>query len=414
MSVEAASDKALLAEGRITPEGIAKMRELLYVELRRPFILNTEFNVDAVRRFCWGLGNDNPLFMDPEYSRLSPHGQHIAPNGLLYTTHPSYVQVGLPGVHGLQAGTNWRFFAPVPVGTKPHVSCWLDRVEEREGRFGGASVWAYFKTVYSTDDGRVLAEATSYTIRSERKKSRERGKLAKREMKVWSLDEMEELEDRIVSRERRGANPRWWDDVHEGEDTGEFLKGPLCSTDMISWYMGSQPVFAPAHEWALKHYRRHPKWAFRNPDIGVLEPNIRVHENMDAARSSGLPGPYDVGIQRQQWAFQMLEDWAGDNSFIKKTGGQFRAMNYFGDLTDIRGKVARKYVDEDGDHVVDIDYAATNQLGEVSMPGTATIVLPSRDKPVAIPDAAMRTVDRKDYMARVVPDLKPLPGSVHA
>lgn len=412
MSVEkATAGKEVLAEGLITQEGIAKMRELMFVELRRPFILNTEFNFDAVRRFCWGLGNDNPLFMEPDYSRAGPHGQHIAPNGLLYTTHPSYVQVGLPGVHGLQAGTDWRFFAPVPVGTRPQVSCWIDRIEEREGKFGGASVWVYFKTVYSTHDDKVLAEATSYTIRSERRKNRERGKFAKREMKVWSLDEIAEIEDRIISRERRGGTPRWWEDVTIGEDTGEFLKGPLCATDMISWYMGSQPVFAPAHEWALKHYRRHPKWAFRNPDLGVLEPNIRVHENMDAARSSGLPGPYDVGIQRFQWGFQMLEDWAGDNSFIKCCGGQFRAMNYFGDLTDLRGKVAAKYIDEDGDPVVDIQFAAINQVGEVTMPGTATVVLPSRERPVAIPDAATRTRLRDEYLAEVAPYLKPLPGA---
>lgn len=411
MGDQQTAGKSLLAEGQITPEGVAKMRDLLRVELRRPFILNTELNFDAVRRFCWGLGNDNPLFLDPAYSQAGPHGRHIAPNGLLYTTHPTYVQVGLPGVHGLHAGTDWRFFAPIPVGTKPRVSCWLDRIEEREGKFGGASVWVYFKAVYSTEDGEVLAEAASYSIRSERKRNRERGKLAKREMKVWALDEIREIEDRIVNRQRRGALPRYWEDVAVGEDTGEFLKGPLCATDMIAWYMGSQPVFAPAHEMALKHYRRHPNWAFRNPDIGVLEPNIRVHENMDAARSSGLPGPYDVGIQRQQWAMQMLEDWAGDNSFIKACSGQFRAMNYFGDLTDVRGTVVNKYIDEDGDHVVDIHYAAKNQLGEISMPGTATIVLPSKARPIAIPDATTRTVNVTDYLARVAPDLQPLPGS---
>jgi hypothetical protein len=362
----ATEGRRLLSEGRITPEGVQKMRDLMHVELRRPFILNTELNIDAVRRFCWGVGDDNPLWLDQEHAAASAYGMQVAPQDLLYTTHPTYVQVGLPGVHGLHAGTSWKLLAPVPVGTRPQVICWPDRIEEKESALAGPSVWVYFKTMYADENGRVLAEATSYSIRSERARSRKRGKeSAKRQMKVWEPDEIAEVEERVLARTRRGTEDRAWEDVEVGDTIDELLKGPLCSTDMIAWYLGSVPVYQPAHELALRHYRRHPKWAFRNPAIGVLEPNIRVHENIDAARSSGLAGPYDVGIQRHQWAFQAMYDWAGDNSFLKSCSAQFRGMNYFGDLTSLNGLVVAKRVDDDGDHVVDAFRTADTCPGHI-------------------------------------------------
>ncbi len=229
-------------------------------------------------------------------------------------------------------------------------------------------------------------------------------------MKVWQREEIEAIEAEILAYERRGAVDRFWEDVQVGDRMADLLKGPLCATDMISWYLGSQPVYQPAHAMALQHYRKHPKWAFRNPAIGVLEPNIRVHENVDAARSSGLPAPYDVGIQRQQWTLQALTDWAGDNSFLKSASTQIRGMNYFGDLTRIGGSVTRKWVDDDGDAVVELEFACTNQLGENTMPGRAVLALPRRGGPSPVAAARSRRQDRAAYLAQTAPDLVPLPA----
>ena len=397
--------RRLLSEGLITPDGVQKMRDLMFHELRRPFILNTELTRDAARRFGWGVGDDNPLWADAAHATASVYGKPVAPASLLYTNHPTTVQLGLPGVHGLHAGTSWKIYAPIPIGIEPDVICWMDRIDEKESKLGGPAVWVYFRLVYSDGHGRVLAEATSYSIRTERARSRKRGKTAKRQMKFWTPEEIAEVEERVLARTRRGADTRFFQDVQVGDELGELLKGPLCSTDMIAWYSGSTPVYAPAHELALRHYRKHPNWAFRNPAIGVLEPNIRVHENIDAAQSSGLAGPYDVGIQRHQWAFQAMYDWGGDNSFLKTCDAQFRGMNYFGDLTAINGTVVAKRVDADGDHVVDIEWAAVNQLGETTMPGTATIALPTRENPDAVAGPAGRVVLLADLLAEQVPNL---------
>ena len=411
-SSAAIESNATLAEGRITQEGVQRMRDLIQVELRRPFILNTEITFDAVRKYCWGVGDDNPLYLDPAYATAAGYGAATAPHGLLYTVHPTNVQLGLPGVHGLHAGTDWQIYRPLSVGLVPRVSCWLERIDERSSSFGGNSVWTYFRTLYAEPDGTLIAESLSYTIRSERSKNRKRAKENKREMKTWSLEEIEPVEEEILAYERRGAEPRYWDDVQVGDTTGRLLKGPLCATDMIAWYMGSQPVYAPAHSLALRHYRNHPNWAFRNPALGVLEPNIRVHENIDAARASGLAAPYDVGNQRYQWMFQRLTDWAGDAAFVKQTSAQFRGMNYFGDLTSISGQVTDKSIDADGDAVVTLRLTTTNQEGDETMPATAVIALPRPGEPTPVATARARRLDFDQRLAEIAPDLKRLPASI--
>lgn len=402
--------RAELSQGAITPEGIAKMQDLVQVELRRPFILNTEITYDAVRKYCWGIGDDNPLWLDQDYARATEYAAPTAPQGLLYTTHPTYVQVGLPGVHGLHAGTKWTFRSPVPTGFAPRVSCWLNRIEERESALAGNSVWVFFTTVYATQEGRVIAESESFSIRSERRKSRERGKEAGKVMKTWTEEELAPIEEKILGYTRRGGDDLFWDDLEVGGSAGELLKGPLCSTDMIAWYGGSQPVYQPAHGMALAHYRNHPKWAFRNPQLGVLEPNIRVHESMDAARSSGMAAPYDVGIQRHQWLFQMLSDWGGDASFVKECSVQFRGMNYFGDLTTLSGTITEKFVDADGDPVVRLEIHSMNQDGKDIMPGSAVVALPRRDGHRPVAAAATRSLDFETRIAELAPNLKRLPG----
>jgi hypothetical protein len=186
------------------------------------------------------------------------------------------------------------------------------------------------------------------------------------------------------------------------------VKGPLCLTDMIAWYTGSQPVFQPAHEVALKWYRRHPMWAYRNPILGVLEPSVRVHEDIATAKAAGLPAPYDVGIQRHQWLFHLITNWAGDAGFVKRCRAEYRRFNFYGDVQWLAGEVVGKRVDDDGDHVVDLNLWARNQRDEMTMPGTAVVALPTHkgDRPVR--DRLKSSIPRAEYLAKAVPGLVPL------
>jgi hypothetical protein len=58
-----------------------------------------------------------------------------------------------------------------------------------------------------------------------------------------------------------------------------------------------------------------------------------------------------------------------------------------GDTHHLTGTVVRKHLAEGDRPAVDLELAATNQRGTVTSPGTATVLLPSRDRgPVRLPD----------------------------
>jgi hypothetical protein len=78
----------------------------------------------------------------------------------------------------------------------------------------------------------------------------------------------------------------------------------------------------------------------------------------------------------------------GDDGFLRRTEVQFRKPNYYGDTTWFNAEVVRTYRDQVGDEeygAVDIRIMGTNQIGDVSCPGKATVYLPSKGEPVTLP-----------------------------
>jgi hypothetical protein len=90
---------------------------------------------------------------------------------------------------------------------------------------------------------------------------------------------------------------------------------------------------------------------------------------------------------RETWLIHLCTDWMGDDAWLWKLDCEFRLFNYVGDTQWVHGTVTRKY-HVDGDRpAVDLDIACTNQRGQVTTPGRATILLPSRERgPVRLPD----------------------------
>jgi hypothetical protein len=188
------------------------------------------------------------------------------------------------------------------------------------------------------------------------------------------------IEKRILAEEPRGSAPRWWEDVNEGDPVDALTKGPIGLTDEIAFVSaGGAPIpRLAAHRTALRAYRKHPAWAFRDPGTAALEPIYAVHYNHAAAHAMGVPSAYDVGYQRQCWQVHLLTDWMGDHGWLKSASSQYRGFVYHSDVVTLSGQVQRKYVDDDGEHVVDLTTSAINQRGVDVMPGTATVALPSR------------------------------------
>lgn len=369
----------VLSQGKITDEGLERLRNLIQHPLRVSYQFNTEVTHDGLRHLAWGMGDRNPLWYDQNYARKTALGREIAPPSYLYTIHHTLVQMGLQGVHGFHSGTDWKIYQPIFIGNRITPICWIDDVVERQGKFGGRSVFIYFRTAFYDGSERVVAHSRSYTIRVERTASRTTGKES-HSIKHWEDAELDRLEEQVLGEQQRGADPRFWEDVSVGDAVTPIAKGPLCMTDMVAWQTGSQQAFMPAFGMAMELYRRHPNWAYRDPTIGVLEPNARVHDTAFVAESAGVPAPYDIGVQRHQWLFNLLTHWIGDDGFIRECSAQYRKFNYFGDVQYLKGTVVGKAITDDGDHVVQLSVWAENQREEVTMPGTAVVALPSREE----------------------------------
>ena len=90
---------------------------------------------------------------------------------------------------------------------------------------------------------------------------------------------------------------------------------------------------------------------------------------------------------RETWLIHLCTDWMGDDAWLWKLECEFRGFNYVGDTHHLTGTVVRKHLAEGDRPAVDLELAATNQRGTVTSPGTATVLLPSRDRgPVRLPD----------------------------
>jgi len=86
-----------------------------------------------------------------------------------------------------------------------------------------------------------------------------------------------------------------------------------------------------------------------------------IHLDESFARSAGLPGVIAHGMLTMAFANQMVTDWLGDRSRLKRLQGRFAGMVLPGDEVTCTGTVVSK--DEQARRVV-INLVVTNQRGE--------------------------------------------------
>jgi hypothetical protein len=210
----------------------------------------------------------------------------------------------------------------------------------------------------------------------ERDSAREAGKYE--EIRVtWTSEQIAAIAERYRAEEarRRGAEPRFVEDVRCGEQLPELTKGPYTATTAIAFLLGWGGLYVRAHGDAFDLFDRHPALGIPN-EWGVPEPPERVHWDPDLARRVGVPGAYDYGPERVSWMGQVVTDWMGDDGFLRNLDVQVRRHNVLGELVTCDGHVTGV---DPSTGTVDIALTAVNQDGHESARGTAVVVLPRRD-----------------------------------
>lgn len=135
------------------------------------------------------------------------------------------------------------------------------------------------------------------------------------------------------------------EDVHPGDEIPELVKN--CSPrQLVMWAAASEDFY-------------------------------EIHYDQEFARSIGLPGLVVHGALKNAFLGQLLHDWVSPLGRIVRYGCSYRAMDYPRDDLRCRGTV-KNVREEAGSHLVDLEIWVENGRGEITTPGEAVVVLPSR------------------------------------
>lgn len=368
---------------KITDEGLEDLRKRIGLKIgatAEPWCY--EATRDNIRHYAHGIGDDNPLWCDPDYAAKTAYGGIIALPSFLFSTSrivSGYVG-GLPGVHAMWSGADWQWHQPVKRNDTISTEAYLKDLVEHQTRFAGRAVQQIYHVDFFNQDGDKVAEADSWCFRTERDHAREQGskykEVRERAPRRYTPEEIQEAYKLYAQEEVRGSTPRYWEDVKEGEALPVMFKGPMTVTGFIAYAQGWGGLYIRANKLAWRLIDAHPGVGITNR-FGIPDVPERVHWEEDFALEVGAPGAYDYGPERTSWMTHHLTNWAGDAGFLRRSHCKIRRHNPEGDMLFIKGMVKRKFV-ENGRHLVEISQEAHNQDDELSVLGSGVVELPSR------------------------------------
>ena len=359
-------------------------------------------NEDAFRHIAEAYGDDNPLWWDRDHAAASRWGGVIAPppavggdtligEDEVTAVAPEHTDLmkgdPLRGVHAFYSASAREWWAPLRPDCRVFRRNALVGVLDKESDFAGRAIHEWTAQVFRDDEGALLAAQYRLMIRTEREKARERKKYDDVVIEPYTDDDLAAIDEHYGRERPRGSEPRWWDDIEEGDEVGPLVKGPLTVTDMICWHVGMGMGLYGVRPLRLgwRNRTRVPRF-FQKDDLGVPDVLQRVHWDPAYARRAGNPTTFDYGRMRETWLIHLCTDWMGDDAWLWKLDCEFRLFNYVGDTHWMRGRVTRRYLADGVGPAVDLEVWGENQRGEVTCPGHATVLLSSRRHgPVRLP-----------------------------
>ena len=368
---------------KITQAGLDDLRARIGVPITdtvEPW--NYEATRDSIRHYAHGIGDDNPLWCDPDYAANGPYGGIVALPSFLFTTSRiiSGYCGGLSGVHAMWAGADWTWHKPVVRGDTIHTEARLKDLIEHQTRFAGRSFQQIYHVDFYNRHGDLVSAADSWVFRTDRDAARENGtkyvEARERGEHRFSREELADIYKLYETEEIRGATPRYWEDVSVGDTLPRMLKGPMTVTGFIGYAQGWGGLYIRTNKLAWKLHSKHAGLGIPNR-FGIPDCPERVHWEQEFALEVGAPGAYDYGPERCSWLTHHVTNWMGDAGFLYKAGCKIRRHNPEGDVLFIDGAVVRKF-EEGGRKYVEIQQQAQTHLGELSAIGTAVVRLPSR------------------------------------
>ncbi|MGE4243476.1 FAS1-like dehydratase domain-containing protein [Ramlibacter sp.] len=400
------SEKPASGYGILTDDGIARLRQRIGVQYRKPQPPhNYEVTWDGSRHFAFGYGDDNPLWCDRDYGATTRWGGLIAPPNFLYTMGDPVTPKHTPeekallkgdpmiGLGSYQSQMEFEWWRPLKVGDtlKRHTAIVGVRVNE-DSKFAGRSVAEVHAFIYPNQNGELHAIRRGTWVRAERHATAAR----KKEVQLpepYTEAQLKEIDACYEAETIRGAQTRYWEDVQVGESLQTIVRGPMRTSDLIIWHMGWGMQLTPPGAFRLSYQLRKKIPGMFTPNaMNVPDTVQRLHWEKEWANELGIPVSYDYGALRETFLTNIVTNWMGDDGWLWKMTCQHRKFVYTNDTYWIKGKVTDK-VQAEGRNEVHLDIWVENQWGVNVSPGSAVVLLPTREAAVDLPRPAEEDID---------------------
>jgi acyl dehydratase len=355
---------------------------------------NAEVTRDGLRHFAFGYGDDNPLYCNADYAAGTRWGGLLAPPTFLYTMGEDASPKPTPpddkallkgdpfaGLGSYQAVMEFEWWRPLAIGDE--LKCLRSQVgvADKRSEFGGRTAHVTHDFIYANQGGELHAIQRGTWINAERHTSRER----KKEHDLpepYTPEQLAEIDAAYENETRRGAQRRWFEDVEIGDALDPKVKGPLTTTNVVVWHLGWGMQLTPPGNFRLAYLIRKKAPGLYPPNrLNIPDTVQRLHWEPERAQELGLPTSYDYGGLRETWLCHLVSDWMGDDAWLWRFECQHRRFNFVGDTTWLTGEVVAKVQTETPGGVrseVHVEVRCTNQRGVVTSPGTAIVLVPSR------------------------------------
>lgn len=344
---------------------------------------------DSFRHFARGYGDPNPLWSDPTYARSSPLAAPVAPpiypisaglqRPVEWTEEQREAMGGgdpLAGIGQYMCAERWLFARPVFEGARLEKVQALHAAELKTSRFGGG-VGALVSHQLRWSEGEdVVATRLMDFWHAERQGSAQAAKYAGLQRPYYDEAQLATIDQAYAAEQVQGAVPRTLSSVAPGDSLGTIVKGPLTVTDILAYHVGIGwgGYGGGSTTIAYRNRQRIPKFYGRN-ELGIWDSAQRCHWEDAWARQLGHPAAYDYGAMRTNWFVQLLTNWMGDHGWLWRLGVSVRRFNHMGDTQWLTGTVTG-LESRPGAGAVEVELRCTNQRGELTCAGRATVLLP--------------------------------------
>lgn len=171
---------------------VSETEKLLGKEVWEKPLWNTCVSRDAVSHFMRGIGDDNPLYLDPDYGQKSSLGRQLAPPTFL-------TSVLYPIFHGasmsvplwfLVGEVTYHWFLPIEIGDNLRATIKPIDLFDTVGSFEDRKIFIVSETCYVNQNDLIVGKCVSTTVCVPENKER---LLVERSIYEYSEEEIENM-----------------------------------------------------------------------------------------------------------------------------------------------------------------------------------------------------------------------------